>query len=37
MAHIPYVVIKRPDGSLALRHPDELQKIPGQTPAAPKK
>jgi hypothetical protein len=26
---VPYVVIRRPDGSLALRHPDELKPLPG--------
>lgn len=25
---VPYVIVKRPDGSLALRHPDELQAQP---------
>jgi hypothetical protein len=32
LSHVPYVVIKRPDGSLALRHPDELKSLPGQAP-----
>ena len=25
---VPYVVVKRPDGKLVLRHPDELQPLP---------
>lgn len=29
--HVPYVVVKRADGSLALRHPDEVKPVPGQT------
>lgn len=36
VSHVPYVVVKRPDGSLALRHPDELQTLPGQSPASKK-
>lgn len=32
MASIPYVVVKRPDGKLVLRHPDELTPVPGQSP-----
>ena len=31
---IPYVLVKLADGTLALRHPDELSR-PAATPAAP--
>lgn len=30
---VPYVVIKRADGSLALRHPDELKPVGSKSPA----
>jgi hypothetical protein len=30
---VPYVVIRRPDGTLALRHPDELKPLPAPPPA----
>jgi len=35
---IPYVVVKLPNGKLVLRHPDELEAVPGQwePPAPPK-
>lgn len=33
-AQVPYVVIKLPDGTLALRHPNELTK-PAAEPAKP--
>jgi hypothetical protein len=32
---VPYVVVKRPDGKLVLRHPDELQPLPAPPPPAP--
>jgi hypothetical protein len=28
---IPYVVIRRADGSLVLRHPDEIKPVSGQS------
>lgn len=29
--HVPYVVLKRPDGTTVLRHPDEIKPLAGQT------
>jgi hypothetical protein len=28
---VPYVVVKRADGTLVLRHPDELKAVSGQS------
>ncbi len=32
---VPYVIVKRADGSMALRHPDEVK--PGAAPATAEK
>jgi len=37
LEHVPYVVLRRADGSLALRHPDEITPVPGQSPVPAKK
>lgn len=33
MVGVPWVAIKLPNGQIALRHPDELQKIPSPAKA----
>ena len=33
MQQIPYVVLKRANGTFVLRHPDEIKSVPGQSPA----
>jgi len=32
---VPYVVVELPGGKLVLRHPDELQAVPGGVPNPP--